>query len=204
MTCILLLLMSYSIAGELLHEILGIAIFALFIAHHVLSFSYNRALFKGGRSADKIAKIIVDILLTVAVLAQLISAVNLSKYIFAFLGIEALSGISRTVHLLGSYWGFALMSVHIGFHLDFMLKKPMKDKKKRAVIIAVMAILFCAGLVMFINEGVFKYMLLINQFVFFDEAGGLPLFLIKYFLILCMFAVIGYAVMALCKKQKRR
>ncbi len=204
MTCVLLLLMSYSIAGELLHEILGITLFALFIVHHVLSASFTKALFKGKRSADKTAKIMVDLLLTVVVLAQLLSAVPLSKYLFTFLGIASLSSVSRTVHLLGGYWGFALMSLHIGFHLDFMLAKPMRDKKKRAGIITVMALLFAAGLVMFIREGIYQYMLLLSQFVYFDAAGGLPLFLVKYILILCMFAVIGYAVMALCKNKKRR
>jgi len=203
MTCNLLVLMSYLIAGELLHEILGIIMFALFIAHHILSFGYTKALFKGKRSADKTVKIIVDILLTVAVIAQMVSAMTVSMHVFTFLGLDKFSGVGRTVHLLGGYWGFALMSLHLGFHLDFMLKKPMKDKKRRTVIIIIMALSFCAGLAVFIKEGIYNYMLLKSQFVYFDVEGGLLLFLLKYLLIMCMFAVIGYAVMALCKIKKK-
>lgn len=203
MTCNLLVLMSYLIAGELLHEILGIIMFVLFITHHILSFDYTKALFKGKSGADKTVKIIVDILLTAAVLAQMLSAMTVSMRVFTFLGLDRFSGVGRTVHLLGGYWGFALMSLHLGFHLDFMLKKPMKDKKRRTVIIVLMALSFCAGLAVFIKEGIYSYMFLTRQFVFFDVEGGLLLFLLKYLLIMCMFAVIGYAVMALCKIKKK-
>ena len=53
MAAILLIQMSYSLAGELLHEITGIAFFALFICHHILVRSYTKALFKGKRTAEK-------------------------------------------------------------------------------------------------------------------------------------------------------
>ena len=37
MTICLLLLMAYSFVGEVAHEIIGIAIFVLFILHHILN-----------------------------------------------------------------------------------------------------------------------------------------------------------------------
>lgn len=204
MTAVLLLQMSYSIAGELFHEISGIAFFVLFILHHILSFSYTKALFKGKKSAHRVLKIIVDCLLLVIFICMMLSAVELSKYIFTFLGIDSLSGISRTVHLLGGYWDFALISIHIGFHLDIMLSKIMKDKQKRTPAIIIMAIIFALGLFIFIKEGIIKYMLLINQFVFFDKSGSLALFLIKYIMIMLMFAIFGFALLKLTKLKKRR
>ncbi len=199
MTAVVLLLMSYSIAGELLHEILGISMFALLITHHVLSFAYTKALFKGKRSADKILKIIIDILLCICILMMMFSAVILSKHVFAFLKINSLSNLSRTLHLLGSYWSFALMSIHLGFHLDFMLSKAMKKKKNRIIIHSVLAALSVTGLVFFIREGVYKYMLLINQFVFFDVNSGLVIFLLKYIPIMFMYASIGYLFIKILK-----
>ena len=202
MTAVLLLQMSYSIAGELFHEISGIAFFVLFILHHILSFSYTKALFKGKKSADRVLKSIVDCLLFIIYICMMISAVPLSKYIFTFLGIGAFSGISRSVHMLGAYWGFALIGIHIGFHLDIMLKKPLRDKKKKPFVIAALCAVFSAGLILFIKEGVIKYMLFINQFVYFDESYGLALFLLIYILIGGMFAVAGYLLIHILQRRK--
>ena len=182
MTCIMLLQMSYSIAGEFLHEILGIVLFCLFIVHHVLSYSYTKALFKGKRTAEKI-----------------FSAVPISKHVFTFLDASSLSSVGRIVHLLGVYWGFALMSLHLGFHLDYLLPKALKKKRPAAIIMALLSI---AGLICFIHEGIYRYMLLINQFVFFDTTGGLPLFLLKYILIAAMFATVGYGIISLTKRRR--
>ena len=67
-----------------------------------------------------------------------------------------------------------------------------------------MAIIFALGLFIFIKEGIIKYMLLINQFVYFDENGSLALFLIKYIMIMLMFGVFGYTLISLTKSTKRR
>lgn len=201
MTTILLVQMSYSIAGELFHEISGIAFLVLFLLHHILSFSYTKALFRGKKSADRVLKSIVDCLLFIIYICMMISAVPLSKYIFTFLGIGAFSGISRSVHMLGAYWGFALIGIHIGFHLDIMLKKPLRDKKKKPFVIAALCAVFSAGLILFIKEGIIKYMLFINQFVCFDESCGLALFLLKYILIGGMFASLGYLLINVIKRK---
>lgn len=206
MLCVLLVQMSYSIAGELIHEILGITLFALFIVHHILSAGMSKALFKGRKTAVKTIKTAVDIMLTADVLMMMASAVIVSKHIFSFLDINTLSSFGRTTHLLGAYWGFALMSVHLGFHLDFVLHNVMKSKSSKAVAAAVMIVLSAAGLMCFIHDEIYKYMLLINRFVFFDTAGGLPLFLLKYFLIMSMFASAGYAAVTALKRfaEKRQ
>lgn len=198
---ILLLQMSYSIAGEVLHEILGIALFILFLLHHILSVSFSKALVKGKQSHEKILKTVVDILLTADILALMFSAVLVSKHVFTFLGISTLSSLGRTVHLLGSYWGFALMNLHLGFHLDFMLHRVMYKRKKTAAY-AIMLTLAAAGLVCFMHEGIYKYLLLINRFVYFDTDGGLPLFILKYILIAAMFTTIGYGIINVTKRRK--
>lgn len=101
---------------------LGITFFVLFTAHHILSLSYTKALFKGRRSKDKILKTAVDILMFVSVLLIILSALPVSEYVFTFLGLGRFSATARTVHMLSAYWGFAIMNLHIGFHLDVMLK----------------------------------------------------------------------------------
>lgn len=196
MSVVLIILMSYSIAGEVVHEVLGISMLILFVIHHILSVNFTKALFRGKKSADKILKIIVDILLTLIMLVMLVSAVPLSKHLFSFLQIDLFSSISRTAHMLAGYWGFVLMSIHIGFHLPNMLAKPSKDKRKRIIIRISLLIIFALGMYFFISEGIYKYLLLINRFVYFDSSAGLIIFVIKYLFIMGMLAVLGYAVIS--------
>ena len=198
MMLLLLLQMSYSIAGELLHEISGIAFFVLFIVHHLLVMRYTQALFKGRATPDKLLKIVIDVLLLIIVILMMLSALPVSKHLFTFLPLSGLASAGRTVHMLGAYWGFALMSLHLGFHLDMMLHKPIKRNK--TAVIAVLTLVFIAGLYFFVSEGIYQYMLMINPFVNFD--APLALFLLKYALISGMFAVLGYAVMSLLKRRK--
>ena len=193
MTAVLLVLMSYSIAGELIHEILGISLFILFTAHHIFSLNFTKALFKGKITPTKIIKIICDILMAIFMLIMLLSALSVSKYVFAFLGINFLSALARNAHTFGAYWLFALISIHIGFHLDFMLAKPMKNKKKKTVVLLTVSALFLSGLVVFFKEGIYNYMFLINKFVFFDTRSGILLFILKYISIMCMFSIFGLA-----------
>ncbi len=202
MTAVLLVLMSYSIAGELIHEILGISLFILFTAHHIFSLNLTKALFKGKITPTKIIKIICDILMAIFMLIMLLSALSVSKYVFAFLGINFLSALARNAHTFGAYWLFALISIHIGFHLDFMLAKPMKNKKKKTVVLLTVSALFLSGLAVFFKEGIYNYMFLINKFVFFDTRSGILLFILKYISIMCMFSIFGLALLKFTKIKK--
>ena len=203
MTALLLLQMSYSLAGELLHEITGITLFVLFILHHILSFNFTKALFKGKRAADKIIKAVIDILLTLNVLLLMFSAVAVSKHVFTFIPAYSLAALGRVIHMLAGYWSFALISLHIGFHLDIMLQKPMKDKKKAIIAKSIMAVIFIIGAVFFITEGIYKYMFMVNMFVFVDYDSGLAVFLIKYVFIMGMFTILGYCLMQAIKQKNK-
>ena len=198
---ILLLQMSYSIAGEMLHEITGMAFFVLFIIHHTLVIRYTKALFRGKRTPEKTVKILMDILLLIIVLLMILSAIPISKYIFTFIGLSRFASLGRTIHLLGAYWGFALINIHLGFHLDRILHKPMQ--KNKGLTVLVLTTIFIAGLIVFIKEGIYQYMFLINLFVYFDTNSGLLIFILKYILIAGMFAVVGYAGITLLKGKKK-
>ena len=121
MSAVLLVQMSYSIAGELVHEILGITLFALFIAHHILAIPFTKGMFKNARTPLGAVKLALDVLLTLAMLCVILSALPISQYVFAFLGLSGLSSLGRAMHLAGAYQLFVLIGLHIGMHMDMML-----------------------------------------------------------------------------------
>ena len=121
MTIFLLLLMGYQFWGETAHEWVGAGMFLLFIAHHILNGSWYKNLFRGRYPAVRILTLSLDALLLLAMLAQLYSGIVMSRYVFDFLPISGGMLLARRLHILGSYWGFLLMSLHLGLHWNMIL-----------------------------------------------------------------------------------
>jgi len=54
MTFALLLLMSYELLGSTAHEVVGVAIFVLFVVHHALNINWAKHLAKGRQTPIRI------------------------------------------------------------------------------------------------------------------------------------------------------
>lgn len=113
---------------------------------------------------------------------------------------------TRTIHLLASYWGFLLMSLHIGFHWNAM-KSAMGRKSTRQaagtrkiLLCVAEAVIFIYGIYAFLHRGIADYLFLRNQFVFFDFSEPLAFFLLDYFSIMAMVACAGYYLMLAVRK----
>lgn len=199
MTVLLFLLMSYALIGEAAHEWIGCFMFLLFILHHCLNFSWYKNLCKGKYNGLRVLNTVLDVLLLVSMILQAISGVMMSRYVFSFLSINIGMSFARTTHLLCSYWGFILMSLHIGVHwsrilgvLDniFHIKKTIAVRK---IILRILAtILAIYGIYAFFQRQIGSYLFLQNQFVFFDWSESRVAFFADYFAITVLFANIGY------------
>ena len=62
MTALLMLVMGYQFWGDKAHEYLGVAMFVLFVLHHILNSSWHKNLFKGRYNRQRIIILTVDIL----------------------------------------------------------------------------------------------------------------------------------------------
>ena len=69
MVILLPLLMAYSLIGEAAHEYLGIAMFLLFIAHHIMNAAWWRNLFRGKYSPVRIVMTVTNLLLVIIMVA---------------------------------------------------------------------------------------------------------------------------------------
>ena len=146
MTLAMLLLMGYHLWGEILHEWVGAGILLLFIAHHILNGYWCKTLFKGKYNTMRILTLCIDILVLVSMLAQMYSGIVMSRYVFDFLPSIGGMSLARRLHILGAYWGYILMSLHLGLHWNMiwgMFRKAagIQGKSKIRSIVA-----FIAGL----------------------------------------------------------
>lgn len=98
--------------------------------------------------------------------------------------------------MISAYWGFVLMSVHLGFHWSMMtgmLKKFFpKSSSARKWAGRILALLMAGyGIYAFAKRDIGDYMMLRSHFVFFDYDEPLIFFYLDYIAIMGLFIFAG-------------
>lgn len=107
-------------------------------------------------------------------------------------------GFARVAHLLASHWYYLFMSLHIGLHMGRLFQNVASKILPR-----ILLALVCAyGLYAFIARGVWKYLILRQQFFFFDLERGYILFALGYISIIILFATILHLIASRLKKNR--
>lgn len=213
MTIALLFLMGYQFWSEKAHEWAGAGLFALFVAHHILNWNWYKNLFRGKYLPVRVFQAAVDILTLFSMLALMYSGIVLSRYVFAFLPIESGLALARRLHILGSHWGFLLMSLHLGLHWNMVLglfkrkKKDISRSFQAACFVFSLAIALY-GTWAFVKRDFFTYLFLRSEFVFLDYEGSKILYYIDYLSLmgLCIFIshYFGKALRSFKRKESGR
>ncbi len=136
-------------------------------------------------------------------------------------------GFARVAHLLASHWYYLFMSLHIRMHVGMItntmrhpapinchpeivlgshteeMPEQVRHAKLRKIIPCILLALVCAyGLYAFIARGVWKYLILRQQFFFFDLERGYILFALDYISIIILFATILHLIASRLKKNR--
>lgn len=211
MTVLLLFLMGYQFWGETAHEWIGAGMFFLCIAHHILNFSWYRSIFKGRYTAVRTVTLCIDLLVLLAMLTQIYSGIVMSRYVFASLPFSGGMSLARWLHILGAYWGFLLMSLHLGLHWNMILgmfrkAAGIKSKAKNRSIIAFIIGLAIAGYGVwaFIGRDFLTYLFLKSEFVFLDYNELKILFYIDYLALMGLCIFIAHYSTKLIRKFKQK
>ena len=209
MTILSVILMggNYLFPADIVHEILGLALFLLWAVHIALNRRWFGAMLKGKYNPYRVMQTVVNCGILICALFLMISGIILSSHIFTFLNIQGGLGFARIAHLLASHWYYLFMSLHIGLHVSMIANKIAQKKdaasessnqeskpqsSARKIIFRIVLALACAyGLYAFIIRGVWKYLFLQQQFFFFDLERGYVLFAVDYISIIILFATIS-------------
>lgn len=187
MTAALLFLMGYHLWSDFAHEWVGAGLFVLFVAHNVLNLNWYKNLFKGKYTIIRILGVFINMLMLAAMLAQIYSGIVMSGHVFDFIPRIGGTSLARRLHILGSHWGFVLMSLHIGLHWNMfigMAKKGFKitkpSKIRPAQLFTVGFLIAAYGVYVFVKRDFAAYMLLRSEFVFLDFSESKLLFYLDY------------------------
>jgi len=113
MTILMLIAMAYYITGNMVHEVVGVVVFSLFIIHNFLNRRWYKAIFKGKYNVRRIIQIGINLLFLVTMTLMILSAVLISSDLFPYIHIGS-DMTPRQIHVQTAYWGFIIMSIHIG------------------------------------------------------------------------------------------
>lgn len=134
--------------------------------------------------------LVIGILLTIV--GSMCSGVVLSEHTLSFLPIKGGRAFAREVHMIAAYWGFVLMSLHLGLHWSMMMgmaKQPIKEfpTAGKWLLRGIAALIAGYGVYAFIQREIGGYMLLKNHFAFFDFGEPLIFFLADYIAVMALF-----------------
>ena len=203
MTLALLFLMGYQLWGDVAHEWAGAGMFLLFIVHHILNFNWHKNLFKNKYTARRTALLCIDILVFADMLMMMFSGIVMSRYVFAFLPISGGIMLARRLHIIGSYWGILLMSLHLGMHVKMFAGMIKKRIRIPTPVFFVPSLLISAyGVYVFIKRDFPTYMFLQSEFVFLDYDEPKILFYLDYISIMIMCIFVGHYLFKLFDKSK--
>lgn len=197
MTVVLIFLMAYELVGRKTHEWLGVGMFLLFVAHHILNRGWIKWMFRGRYSPFRILQTISVILVLLSMLCSMVSGIVMSRYVFRFLDISVGRSWARMIHMLAAYWGFLCMSFHLGTNWKIMMGIAGKALKKKSYIrergLKLAGIMIAAyGIYAFSKRKIGMYLFLQSMYVFFDYEEPLIFLMLDYAAVMGLFVWIGY------------
>ncbi len=192
--------------GPILHEAIGAAFLLLSALHLWLNRYWLKNIFRGRYNATRVVLTLGNVLLIADVAFLLASGVMMSRALD--LPLDGGMSFARTAHVLASYWGYVIMSFHIGLYWHvmsaMMFRRPVGTSFpfQRVLPHVVAVILMLYGVHAFIKRQLLDYMFLISQFVFFDFEEPIGYFLLDYIAVMILFACLGHYLILLFRKLK--
>ena len=197
MLALFLYLMSYHAGqGLLLHALLGIGIFVLFIIHHLLNLNWYKSMFRGKYHFRRILLSVSDHLLLISMLMMMLSSFMISGLVFdvSFLPVRF---YWRDIHVAATAWSFILMAFHLAVHLHGLLKQIGEKLKKMAfeyVWYLLLLLAFSCGAYCYVINGLWFDMMMVPQSIPVPE---FPLFYLEYTAVIISITVLTHAIISL-------
>ena len=142
-------------------------------------------MFKGRYTIFRMVQTVLVVLVFLSMAGCMVSGVILSRWVFAFLRPMRGQSWARVMHLLCSYWGFVFLGLHLGMHWGTIAKKFPEWTKPVGLLAA------AYGLAVFFRRHIWRYMFLVDQFVFYDFDEPLVLFLLDYAAVMILGVCLG-------------
>lgn len=201
MTILILFALAFRITGDVLHEWIGVVVYILFIIHNVINRHWYKQIFAKTkkRSFNWKVNTIINLLLLILMSVILVTGLVQSKSVLGFFNLSG-SMLLRQVHSIASYWGYILISVHLGMHWQMLSKhffstlvNSSNRRFYRFLFRAIGLLMAASGMWAFIERDMYSKLLLGMSFDFWDRST--ILFFIYHLLIMALFVWITFYIL---------
>ena len=158
-------------------------------------------LFKGRYSASRVWLTVEDLLLTLAMVAVIVSVLLVSRHAFDFLGLR-MRAVGRRIHMPATMWAFVLTGLHIGLHWHIVLGKLGKAGNRAGMWLCrlVLACVIAFGAWEFATRGLWMELFILRESAFLAYEEPLAIFFASYAAILFLWVALAYFLRKLLRK----
>lgn len=155
---------------------------------------------KGRYSAFRTVQTLLVAAMMVLMAGSMVSGILLSNHLFKAIREIVLATWARQVHMFCAYWGFAVMSAHLGIHWNIVVnmtgrlfKKPSAARRYIARFVATIAAGY--GIYAVHKRQIPEYLLMKNHFVFYDYTESVVFFIADYIAVMILIAFVSYYIL---------
>lgn len=155
---------------------------------------------KGRYSAFRTVQTLLVAAMIVLMAGSMVSGILLSNHLFKAIREIVLATWARQVHMFCAYWGFAVMSAHLGIHWNIVVnmtgrlfKKPSAARRYIARFVATIAAGY--GIYAVHKRQIPEYLLMKNHFVFYDYTESVVFFIADYIAVMILIAFVSYYIL---------
>ncbi|MCC4767000.1 DUF4405 domain-containing protein [Methanosarcina sp. DH1] len=210
MTVIMLVAMAYYLTGNVIHELLGVSLFALFIVHNVLNRRWYQTVIKRKHNGRHVLNTSVNLLLLVMMLMLMLSSIMISRTLFAFIPVSG-GMIARQIHVLATYWGFILISIHLGMHWGMITGVARNTpgipfpNRSHTFALRIMAVLIAVhGVYSFFERDVGSKLILYYTYSYWNFDESAVFFFTDYLSIMGVYICVTYYVLKFVQNRKKQ
>jgi hypothetical protein len=206
----MLIAMAYYITGNTIHELVGVVVLILFIVHNFLNRRWFKLILKGKQNLRRILQITINLFFLVTMAMMMISAVLISSDLFPYNPIKNDMTL-RQLHVQTAYWGFIIMSVHIGFSWGMIVNSVRRmmgitgTSRIRTIGLRVLAVLIVAyGVHASFEREMGSKLMIYNPFGSWSNDHSTIKFLIDYLSIMGIYVCGTHYALKFIQKQETR
>lgn len=210
MTVLLLLQMAQQLLPQGIHELSGIGLGTLFVAHNLLNLRWYTQLRRGRWTAARALQTIVNACCLTLLVLMLASGISMSE-LMTRLGV-GFPGVAlmRRVHMSCVYAGLIVMSFHLGLHghmvLGALRRLGLSEPSRLASVFerAAAVAISVYGVYAFAKLNLWGYVSGGVEFAFMDASVPLPAFLADYAAVMALAVCLGHCLAQLISKRRHR
>ena len=142
------------------HAYAGMALFALFVVHHILNGWFYKTLAKGKYNIQRVLLSSTSWVLMVLMILMSVSSVFATGAVFEWSSLR-FNQFWRTVHLMSTSWAYMVMSFHLALHVHSPLNKfdnKIKTKICKFLLYIIYFLVILAGCLTFIKTQIYYYL----------------------------------------------